>query len=124
MLNTLSTHLLIELRNCDKRLLNDLNGVREVLIETSKIMGVTIVGETFHRFSPHGITGVLAIAESHICIHTWPEHNYAAVDIFTCGVNGNAQKGADYLVNQFQSQEPQIKVIERGLTTNPSITVH
>ena len=123
-MNTLSTHLLIELKGCDNSLLNDLNGVREVLIETTKIMGVTIVGETFHRFSPHGITGVLAIAESHICIHTWPEHNYAAVDIFTCGINGNAQKGADYLVRQFQSQEPQIKVIERGLTTNPPITVH
>ena len=87
-------------------------------------MGVTIVGETFHRFAPHGVTGVLAIAESHICVHTWPEHNYAAVDIFTCGNSGSAQKGAQYLIGQFKSNDPQVKVIERGLTANASVIAH
>ena len=58
-MNTLSTHLLIELNDCSSELLDDLNGIRTALIETTKIMGVTIVGETFHRFSPYGVTGVL-----------------------------------------------------------------
>ena len=123
-MNTLSTHLLIELNDCSSELLDDLNGIRTALIETTKIMGVTIVGETFHRFSPYGVTGVLAIAESHICVHTWPEHNYAAVDIFTCGNSGSAQEGAQYLISQFESQDPKIKVIERGLTPNSSTVIH
>jgi len=123
-LNTLSTHLLIELNDCSSELLDDLNGIRTALIETTKIMGVTIVGETFHRFSPYGVTGVLAIAESHICVHTWPEHNYAAVDIFTCGNGGSAQKGAQYLISQFESKDPKIKVIERGLAPNSSVITH
>ena len=123
-MNTLSTHLLIELNDCSSELLDDLNGIRTALIETTKIMGVTIVGETFHRFSPYGVTGVLAIAESHICVHTWPEHNYAALDIITCGNSGSAQEGAQYLISQFESQDPKIKVIERGLTPNSSAVIH
>lgn len=45
----------------------------------------TIVSSTFHTFNPHGVSGVVVIAESHLAIHTWPEYGYAAVDVFTCG---------------------------------------
>ncbi len=45
----------------------------------------TVVGTVFHPFSPQGISGVVVIEESHLSIHTWPEHGYAAVDFFTCG---------------------------------------
>lgn len=47
--------------------------------------GATILHERFHQFEPHGFTGYLLLAESHISIHTWPEERYAALDIFTCG---------------------------------------
>ena len=43
-----------------------------------------LVTEIFHNFSPHGVSGVIVIAESHVAIHTWPEHGFAAVDIFSC----------------------------------------
>jgi S-adenosylmethionine decarboxylase proenzyme len=47
--------------------------------------GAVILGDSFHRFSPQGVSGVVVIAESHLSVHTWPEYGYAAVDVFTCG---------------------------------------
>lgn len=46
--------------------------------------GGTIVRSVFHQFSPWGVTGVVVITESHVTVHTWPEHGYAAVDVFSC----------------------------------------
>ena len=84
-MEVLGCHLLLELKDCNSELLNDLSYIRKAMIETAQDVGATIVGESFHHFSPQGVTGILAIAESHISIHTWPEINYAAVDIFVCG---------------------------------------
>ena len=82
-MEVLGCHLLLELRDCNSTLLNDLSYIRQAMIETAKEVGATIVGESFHHFSPQGVTGILAIAESHISIHTWPEYGYAAADIFS-----------------------------------------
>ena len=47
--------------------------------------GATILHNHFRRFEPQGCSGVVMIAESHLALHTWPEHGYCAVDYFTCG---------------------------------------
>ena len=43
-----------------------------------------MIQTVMHQFNPQGVSGVVVIAESHITIHTWPEHGYAAVDVFSC----------------------------------------
>ncbi|HXC62081.1 MAG TPA: adenosylmethionine decarboxylase, partial [Nitrospiria bacterium] len=70
---------------------------------------------SFHRFSPFGISGVVVIAESHLTIHTWPEYGYAAVDIFTCGDLLQPNIAAAYLIEKFQSKNPSIFEMKRGL---------
>lgn len=81
----LARHTLLELRGCDAALLNDPPRLKELLLDAVRRGRGTIVTEVFHTFSPHGVSGVVVIAESHVAIHTWPEHDYAAVDIFSCG---------------------------------------
>ena len=81
-MNGLGLHLLLELNECNPQLLNDVGFIRQTLLNTAHDVGATVVGESFHRFSPQGVTGILSIAESHISIHTWPEFGYAAADIF------------------------------------------
>ena len=114
-MNALGTHLLLELRECDADKLNDLSYVREALIEATERVGATIVGEAFHAFSPHGVTGVLAIAESHLCVHTWPEYGYAAVDIFTCGDASQPERAARFLVDRFRSRDYEMTEVKRGV---------
>ena len=79
------THLLIDLwgaRNLDQPELID-----RALREAAIVAGATILHSHFHHFTPNGgVSGVVVLAESHISIHTWPERDFAAIDIFMCGV--------------------------------------
>jgi len=77
--------------------------------------GATVLGESFHKFQPVGVTGVVIISESHICIHTWPEHRYAAVDIFTCGDAFAPRKAADIIIQRLESTDRTITEVPRGL---------
>jgi len=113
-LNALGTHLILELKECNSDLLNDYSFVRNALIDAANSVGATIIGESFHRFQPIGVTGVVAIAESHLCIHTWPEYSYAAVDIFTCGTAFSPREAAKLLIQSFEAKDPSILEIERG----------
>ena len=81
----LGRHLLAEFINCDLKQLDNVDVVKHCLENAALQANATIVESVFHRFNPYGISGVVVIAESHLAIHTWPEYNYAAVDVFTCG---------------------------------------
>ena len=114
-MNVLGIHLMLELRECNPELLDNLPYIRETLNRAATEVGAHIVGDTFHHFQPHGVTGVLAIAESHICIHTWPEHGYAAADIFTCGTSFDPRDAAQIVVDGLESKDHSITELRRGV---------
>jgi len=118
-LTVLGFHVLLELSDCNPALLNDLDYIRQAMLTAADDVGATVVGESFHRFSPQGVTGILAIAESHISIHTWPEYGYAAADIFTCGSAFSPMAAAGRLAEQLECRSPEFKEIERGLVVQP-----
>ena len=114
-MNALGRHLLIELQDCDTGVLNDLDFIRDAMLTAAVDCGATVMGESFHRFSPQGISGVVIIAESHLSIHTWPEYSYAAVDIFTCGTTVEPEKAAETLIEKLGSKNHTLTEIQRGL---------
>ena len=120
-MNALGTHLLLELGDCNPKLLNDLEYVKATMISAAKAIGATIVGQSFHKFSPQGVTGVLAIAESHLSIHTWPEYSYAAADLFTCGNDIDPEIAANILIEKLDSKDPEQHIIRRGIKSLPLI---
>lgn len=84
-LRTLGRHILAEFVDCDRNSLNDPVAIQNLMLQAAKACGATVVQTVFHSFNPHGVSGVVVIAESHLAIHTWPEYGHAAVDVFTCG---------------------------------------
>ena len=106
---------MLDLKGCDKTLLDDLLYIKECMFEAASEIGATVIGETFHQFSPQGVTGVISIAESHLSIHTWPEHCYAAADIFTCGTSRKPRGAARLLIEKFESKNPSIEEHRRGV---------
>ena len=77
-------HLLVDLWGASN--LCDPKYIDRALREAAEAAGATILHGHFHHFSPNGgVSGVLVLAESHISIHTWPERDFAAIDIFMCG---------------------------------------
>jgi len=80
----LGNHVLADFYGCSPEKISNVQRVREILVEAALQANATILTEHFHQFEPHGVSGVIVISESHITIHTWPEHGCAAVDLFTC----------------------------------------
>jgi S-adenosylmethionine decarboxylase len=78
-------HLLVEYLGCDQTILDDRPRIESLMKKAARAANATIVNAVFHTYSPQGVSGVVVIEESHLSIHTWPEHGYAAVDFFTCG---------------------------------------
>lgn len=121
-MNGLGVHLMLELNQCNEKLLNDLAYVRQAMVKAAEAVGAHVIGESFHQFSPQGVTGILAISESHLCIHTWPEYGYAAADIFTCGANIEPQRAAQVLIDEFHSKQPALTELHRGIVTQPAVS--
>lgn len=113
-LSALGRHIILELYNCPADLLKYPAQSEQFLLAAAKAMNATVVTSQFHAFSPYGVSGVVIIQESHLTIHTWPEHQYAAVDIFTCG-EIDLQAGVDYLQQAFQAENTMVKELKRGL---------
>jgi S-adenosylmethionine decarboxylase proenzyme len=107
--------LLVELNDCDREVLNDLDLLRDAMLTAAIKCGAVILGDSFHRFSPQGVSGVVVIAESHLSVHTWPEYGYAAVDVFTCGTTVNPQMAAEVLIERLGSKSHSITEIPRGV---------
>jgi len=114
-LNALGRHLLVELQDCEKEVLDNLSLLREVMLGAAVACGAVVLGDSFHRFSPQGVSGVVVIAESHLSIHTWPEYGYAAVDIFTCGNTVEPRKAAEVLIEKLGSRNPSLTEVQRGI---------
>ncbi len=114
-MNGLGKHLLLELKDCDKEVLNDLGFLKSMLQMAASEAGATVLGESFHQFKPQGVSGVVIIAESHLFIHTWPEYGYAAVDIFTCGDSVQPEKAAQILIRELKAKNHSILEIKRGI---------
>lgn len=118
-MRALGRHLLIELYNCDPKTLNDVHKVEEIMVDAAKHAKARIVDVVFHTFNPHGISGVVVIAESHLAIHTWPEFNFASIDIYTCGNEINPWKAYHYLVRKFRSKNMTAMEMKRGMLPLP-----
>ncbi len=118
-MTTLGRHVLLDLRECDRNKLDDLPYLRDTMLTAAEAVGATVIDHIFHQFSPQGVTGVVAIAESHLCIHTWPEHGYAAVDIFTCGDSFDPREAATLLIERLDSKDADVNEVRRGIAAAP-----
>ncbi|MEE9443975.1 MAG: adenosylmethionine decarboxylase [candidate division Zixibacteria bacterium] len=114
----LGRHLLAEFTDCDSRILTDHELLQKILTDAARESGATIVQTVFHDYNPHGFSGVIVIAESHIAIHTWPEYGYIAADFFTCGDRVDPRKGCYYLKENLNCGAMFTREISRGIPSN------
>jgi S-adenosylmethionine decarboxylase len=112
--DTLGRHLIAEFYGCESVLINTVADIRQMMLEAAEVVGATVVGESFHHFSPIGVSGTVVIAESHLSVHTWPEHGYVAVDIFTCG-GLDPRPGFEFLKKKLGASSSRVQEIVRGM---------
>ncbi len=109
---SLGEHLIAEFWGV--KIEEDMAKIEKILIEAAKKTGSTPLEVVSHKFSPKGFSAMILLAESHIALHYWPENEYLAVDIFTCGKDSDPQKGLEYLKEQFQPKKMEVQRINRG----------
>jgi S-adenosylmethionine decarboxylase proenzyme len=97
-------HLLGEWYGCDADMpeMTHAAALRELCVRLAGMSGMTVVGDSFHQFAPAGVTGTVLLAESHLAIHTWPEHGFVTIDVFVCNYTTDNTAKAERL---FQSME-------------------
>lgn len=102
-MNALGRHILVEFTGCNADVLNDVSAIEKSMISAAQIAGATVISSNFHHFSPWGVSGVVVIQESHLAIHTWPEYQYASVDLFTCGETVDPWVSFEFLKKAFEA---------------------
>ena len=110
----LATHVHLELWGVDGALLDDPARLEQILLAAAAAAKCQVLGSVKHHFEPHGASVVVLVAESHLSIHTWPEHGYAAADILTCGET-LPQEGVKSLIDLMKPARSEVRQYQRGL---------
>ena len=118
-MKSLGQHLLVEMYECDVNIINNVEKIEEIMNESVRVSGATIIKSVFHLFNPHGVSGAIVIAESHFTIHTWPEYGYCAVDIFTCGDTINNEAALKFLKEELKAKSISVVETRRGVLDLP-----
>ena len=112
--SALGQHSLFDFHGCAPEILRSTELLREEMLSAVRAAGGTIVNDTFHTFSPHGVSGVIVIAESHVTLHTWPEFGYSAVHVFSCGVTLRHEIIRDHLARILHAARVEQRCFPRG----------
>ena len=108
-------HLIVDLYGAER--LDDVDHIERALRACVDAAGATLLHIHLHHFEPSGgVSGVAVLAESHISIHSWPEANYAAVDIFMCG-KANPDACIPVLREAFTAKNVAVSELLRGKVT-------
>jgi S-adenosylmethionine decarboxylase len=119
MKKTLGTHIILDLHDCDFAWLDSKEdeSIAKVFSDIIKRNGLTEVGKISYFFGPNSFTLIIALKESHLAVHTWPEHLYVSADIFTCNYSGDntmkAHQISDEICKLFDSKKIKKQIIER-----------
>jgi S-adenosylmethionine decarboxylase len=117
----LGHHLIVDMQNASE--LANPRLIQETLRSAALCAGATLLNLHVHVFAAHGgITCTASLAESHISIHTWPEHGYAALDVFMCG-KCNPYACLPDIVKAFGPENIEIQEIIRGASCPPAPTI-
>lgn len=115
--------VVLDFYGCEREVLRDEARLKEIMLESARIMGATIIDNKFTTYNPEGVSGVVIIAESHLAIHTWPEYGYCAITFETCGKNIDPWKALGYLEKELKAERCSHVEMYRGLFNVPKGTL-
>jgi S-adenosylmethionine decarboxylase len=116
--------LIVDLSGCDQKLLLDSDYSRDLFFNAVRGAGLTVVSEGFYRFSPHGFTCFLLLAESHASLHAWPEYGYCAIDLFTCNLGLDLNPLINKLQGLFGASHISVRNLSRMAETRKELVIN
>lgn len=116
--NPKGDHYIINFFGCKKEETNSLVFWKKILPAAIKGSQMDILNKCFYKFEPQGVTGFLLLSSSHLSVHTWPEHQYIACDMFSCSPEEETKKAVDYLIRNIHHSNVEIQRVKRGFVYN------
>ncbi|SDZ54245.1 S-adenosylmethionine decarboxylase [Evansella caseinilytica] len=113
-MDTMGRHVIAELWDCDNEKLNDINYIERLFVDAALEAGAEVREVAFHKFAPHGVSGVVIISESHLTIHSFPEHGYASIDVYTCG-NLDPNVASNFIAKSLGAKTTEVVELPRGM---------
>lgn len=113
-METMGRHVIAELWGCKFEKLNDIQQIERIFVNAALKSGAEVREVVFHKFAPQGVSGVVIISESHLTIHSFPEHGYASVDVYTCG-NIDPHIATNYISKELGAESKEIFELPRGM---------
>lgn len=115
---SIASHLLVDFYGVARA--DDLEFLEGALLEAARAAGCGIEGVVKKKFEPQGASVVVLVSESHLSVHTWPEHDYVAIDVFTCGL-ALREKAVDVLKARLQPERVEVTELGRGRVLAPAL---
>ncbi len=113
-MQNLARQYILDLKDCDPDILDDLEAMKATLTSIMKQTQAEPLGESFYHFTPQGVSGLVLANGAHVGIHTWPEYNYAAIDIFVHDGNFDLEAASKEIISKLGSKNPSITELQRG----------
>lgn len=113
-MDTMGRHVIAELWGCNLEKLNDMETIEQTFVDAALKSGAEIREVAFHKFAPQGVSGVVIISESHLTIHSFPEHGYASIDVYTCG-DLDPNIAANYIAEALEAEIQEKIEMPRGM---------
>ena len=119
----LGEHYIFDLSDCNREVLMDSERAYSLFAQAIRDSGLTVVDEGFFKFSPHGFTCFLLLAESHASLHAWPEYNYCAIDLFTCALGKDFMPVLMRLKEAFGADDFSVRKLDREASIETKIPI-
>ncbi|MBM7571955.1 adenosylmethionine decarboxylase [Aquibacillus albus] len=114
-MDTMGRHVIAEMWDCNIDKLNDMGLIEQIFVNAALKAGAEIREVAFHKFAPYGVSGVVIISESHLTIHSFPEHGYASIDVYTCGDIIDPNVATDFIAEALESKTCEKVEVPRGM---------
>nr|WP_201764263.1 adenosylmethionine decarboxylase [Halalkalibacterium ligniniphilum] len=115
LMDTMGRHVIAELWGCEVEKLNNMNYIEQVFVDAALKAGAEVREVAFHKFAPQGVSGVVIISESHLTIHSFPEHGYASIDVYTCGDRIDPNVASNFIVEALGAKTSEVVELPRGM---------
>ncbi|KHF41036.1 adenosylmethionine decarboxylase [Halalkalibacter okhensis] len=113
-METMGRHVIAELWGCNANKLNNRSLIEQVFVDAALKTGAEVREVAFHKFAPQGVSGVVIISQSHLTIHSFPEHGYASIDVYTCG-DLDPTVAVTYIAESFNATSSEVIEVPRGM---------
>jgi len=107
-------HIVSDLYGCEPEKLMRMEEIEEVIETAIRKSQLNKIKSHFHQFKPYGVTGFVLLSESHLAIHTWPEHGYVSLDVYSCGPPDNSFSAHKRIIDFFRPNKVSTNIFMRG----------